>query len=186
MDALELRRADLVGNSMGGRVAIEVGLRFPSRTGRLALLAPSLAWLHGRRFAPLLRLVPPQLGLLQPTPRALAEWIVRHLVPGAAEGWTAAAVDEFLRSYLTPRGRAAFYAAARNIYLEEPSARTAYGRGCRACRLRACSSAGAATGSCRSASNRTSARRCRPRCTWSWTAGTSRSSRRPCRPIGRC
>jgi pimeloyl-ACP methyl ester carboxylesterase len=29
-------------------------------------------------------------------------------------------VDEFLRAYLTPRGRAAFYAAARHIYLEEP------------------------------------------------------------------
>jgi pimeloyl-ACP methyl ester carboxylesterase len=121
MDALGLRQADLVGNSMGGRVAIEVGLRFPSRTGRLGLLAPSLAWLRPRRFAPLLKLVPPQLGLLQPTPRVLAESIVRHLVPGGAEGWTAAGVDEFLRSYLTPRGRAAFYAAARNIYLEEPT-----------------------------------------------------------------
>ena len=29
-------------------------------------------------------------------------------------------MDEFLRAYLTPRGRAAFYAAARNIYLDEP------------------------------------------------------------------
>ena len=29
-------------------------------------------------------------------------------------------MDEFLRSYLTPRGRAAFYSAARAIYLEEP------------------------------------------------------------------
>jgi pimeloyl-ACP methyl ester carboxylesterase len=29
-------------------------------------------------------------------------------------------VDEFLRSYLSPRGRVAFYAAARNIYLEDP------------------------------------------------------------------
>ena len=36
------------------------------------------------------------------------------------EGWTAAGVDEFLRAYLTPPGRAAFYAAARQIYLEEP------------------------------------------------------------------
>ena len=34
--------------------------------------------------------------------------------------WTAAGIDEFLRSYITPSGRAAFYAAARNIYLEEP------------------------------------------------------------------
>jgi pimeloyl-ACP methyl ester carboxylesterase len=29
-------------------------------------------------------------------------------------------VDEFLRSYLTPRGRVAFYESARNIYLDEP------------------------------------------------------------------
>ena len=35
-------------------------------------------------------------------------------------GWTAAGVDEFLRAYLTRAGRAAFYAAARHIVLEEP------------------------------------------------------------------
>ena len=45
---------------------------------------------------------------------------MRRVIPGAEEGWTAAGVDEFLRSYLEPRGRAAFYAAARNIYLDEP------------------------------------------------------------------
>ena len=79
-----------------------------------------LAWLRGRPWAPLLRLVRPELGLLQPAPRWLVEGIVGRLLPDAAEGWTAAGVDEFLRSYLTARGRAAFYAAARNIYLEEP------------------------------------------------------------------
>ena len=42
----------------------------PRAGGGLGLLAPSLAWLRGRPWAPLLRLVPPQLGLLQPTPRA--------------------------------------------------------------------------------------------------------------------
>jgi pimeloyl-ACP methyl ester carboxylesterase len=120
LDALGLERADVVGNSMGGRVAIELGLRHPDRVGRLALLAPSLAWLRDRPWAPLLRLVPPQLGAIQPAPRAVVEAIVRRAIPGAADGWTAAGVDEFLRSYLTPAGRAAFYAAARNIYLEEP------------------------------------------------------------------
>jgi pimeloyl-ACP methyl ester carboxylesterase len=40
-------------------------------------------------------------------------------VPGSDSHWTAAGVDEFMRAYLTPRGRVAFYAAARNIYLEE-------------------------------------------------------------------
>jgi len=41
-------------------------------------------------------------------------------VPAANGGWTAAGVDEFLRAYLSRSGRAAFYAAARNIYLDEP------------------------------------------------------------------
>jgi pimeloyl-ACP methyl ester carboxylesterase len=120
LDALELDRAHLIGNSMGGRVAIEVGLSAPERADRLVMLAPSLAWLRARPWAPYLRWVPTQLGLIQPAPRAVVERIVRNLIPGAHTEWTAAGIDEFLRSYLTPSGRAAFYAAARNIYLEEP------------------------------------------------------------------
>jgi pimeloyl-ACP methyl ester carboxylesterase len=57
---------------------------------------------------------------VQLAPRALVQAIVHRIIPGADEGWTAAGVDEFLRSYLTPAGRAAFYAAARQIYLEAP------------------------------------------------------------------
>ena len=120
LDALELDRADLIGNSLGGRVALEVALRDPERVGRLALLAPSLAWRRPRRWAPMLRLVRPELGLVQLAPRAIVEGVVHRVIPGADQGWTAAGVDEFLRSYLTPAGRAAFYAAARQIYLEEP------------------------------------------------------------------
>jgi pimeloyl-ACP methyl ester carboxylesterase len=120
LDALEIERAHIVGNSMGGRVAIELGLSFPERVGRLALLAPSLAWLRSRRWAPYLRWVPTQLGAIQPAPRPIVEAIVRRVIPGSDEEWTSAGIDEFLRSYLTPSGRAAFYAAARNIYLEEP------------------------------------------------------------------
>ena len=120
MDALEIRRADLVGNSMGGRVVIEAGLRAPERARRLALLSPSLAWLRDRRWAPLVRILRPELGLLQATPRTLVDRLVRRAIPGADDGWVAAGVDEFMRAYLTPRGRAAFYAAARSIYLEEP------------------------------------------------------------------
>jgi pimeloyl-ACP methyl ester carboxylesterase len=120
IDELGAERVDLVGNSMGGRVVIELGLRDPDRVGRMVLLAPSLAWLRSRPWAAPLKLVPPQLGLIQPAPRAIVEAIVRAVVPQSDSEWTAAGIDEFLRSYLTPRGRAAFYAAARNIYLEEP------------------------------------------------------------------
>lgn len=120
LDALELERAHLVGNSMGGRVALEAGLRHRDRVGRLVLLAPSLAWRRERRWAGLLRFLRPELGLLQVAPRGAVERFVRRIVPGASDGWAAAGVDEFLRSYFTARGRAAFYAAARQIYLEDP------------------------------------------------------------------
>jgi pimeloyl-ACP methyl ester carboxylesterase len=66
-------------------------------------------------------LVPTQLGVIQPAPRRIVERIVRGVIPGSDNEWTSAGIDEFLRSYLTPRGRSAFYAAARNIYLEEPN-----------------------------------------------------------------
>jgi len=120
LDALGIERAHVIGNSMGGRVGIELGLEAPHRLRRLVLLAPSLAWLRARPWAPYLRWIPTQLGAIQPAPRPVVEAIVRHLIPGADQEWTAAGIDEFLRSYLTPNGRAAFYAAARNIYLEEP------------------------------------------------------------------
>jgi pimeloyl-ACP methyl ester carboxylesterase len=120
LDALRVDAAHVAGNSMGGRVAIEAGLIDRSRLRSLTLLSPALAWLRDRRWAPVVRLLRPELGLLQVAPRSVTDRIVRMLVPGGNQGWAAAGVDEFLRSYLTPRGRAAFYAAARNIYLDEP------------------------------------------------------------------
>jgi pimeloyl-ACP methyl ester carboxylesterase len=121
LDALGVSEAHLVGNSMGGRVAIEAGLINRDRVRGLVLLSPALAWLRDRRWAPVVRLLRPELGLLQITPRPVVERVVRRLIPGGGKGWAAAGVDEFLRAYLTPRGRAAFYAAARNIYLDEPN-----------------------------------------------------------------
>jgi pimeloyl-ACP methyl ester carboxylesterase len=121
MDELGIESAHVVGNSLGGRVAIELGLLHPERVRSLVLLSPALAWLRDRRWKWLLQLPLPRLGLIQPTPRWVAEPIVRRMIPGADAGWVAAGVDEFLRCYLTPRGRAAFYDAARNIYLDEPN-----------------------------------------------------------------
>jgi pimeloyl-ACP methyl ester carboxylesterase len=83
-------------------------------------LAPSLDWRRERPWAPLVRVLSPHLGLVQITPRWAVEAIVHRLIPAAASGWVRAGVDEFLRTYVTPRGRVAFYATARQIYLEEP------------------------------------------------------------------
>jgi pimeloyl-ACP methyl ester carboxylesterase len=120
LDELGIERAHLIGNSMGGRVALELGFQHHDRVDRLALLAPSLAWKRDRKWLPVVRAARPELGLFQIAPRGPTESIVRRLVPGGMDGWAAVGLDEFLRSYLNPRGRAAFYAAARQIYLEEP------------------------------------------------------------------
>jgi pimeloyl-ACP methyl ester carboxylesterase len=119
MDALEIDRARVIGHSMGGRVALELGMSHADRIDCLALMTPSLAWVRDKRWTPYLKLLRPELGLLQPTPRPVVERFVRAAIPGANGGWSAAGIDEFLRSYLTPRGRVAFYKAARSIYLEE-------------------------------------------------------------------
>jgi pimeloyl-ACP methyl ester carboxylesterase len=120
LDELGIENAHVIGNSMGGRVALELGFDHQDRTNKIALLAPSLAWLRERKWAAPLKLVRPELGMFHIAPRPIVESIVKRMIPNADDGWTAAGVDEFLRAYLQPRGRAAFYAAARNIYLEEP------------------------------------------------------------------
>jgi pimeloyl-ACP methyl ester carboxylesterase len=114
LDAAGVERAHVAGNSMGGRVALEMALTAPDRVDRLVLLSPAMAWLRPRRWAPVVRLLRPELSMV-PMP---VEALVRRMLPGG--GWAAAGVDEFLRSYSTPRGRHAFNAAARSIYLDEP------------------------------------------------------------------
>lgn len=124
MDAMAIDRADLVGNSMGGRVSIEVGLRAPSRVRTLSLLAPSMAFRRGRELVPLARFMRPELGMLpaifRPGQVRDGFWrmIARPDRVDPALGDIAA--DEFLRTHRSPIARVAFFAAARQIYLEEP------------------------------------------------------------------
>ena len=58
MDELDIERAHFVGNSMGGKVALEVGLRWPERVAGLALLSPAVAFVK-RDFSPIVRLLRP-------------------------------------------------------------------------------------------------------------------------------
>jgi pimeloyl-ACP methyl ester carboxylesterase len=132
MDALGIGRAHVAGNSMGGRVAIELGLRHPERVGGLALLCPAVAFVK-RTYHPLVRVVRPELGLL---PHRLARERVADCLwslfadPDALDPSVAdVVVDEFQRIYSTPGGRIAFLASARNLYLDEPFGRNGfYGR----------------------------------------------------------
>jgi pimeloyl-ACP methyl ester carboxylesterase len=123
MDALCIDRAHLVGNSMGGRVAIEVGLTAPDRVGGLGLLCPAVAFVK-RSLHPVVRVLRPEFGLL---PHAIPRSAV------AGQLWSLFAdrdaidpavadlvVDEFRQTYRSAGARHAFLASARNNYLDEP------------------------------------------------------------------
>jgi pimeloyl-ACP methyl ester carboxylesterase len=126
MDELGVRRAHVVGNSMGGRVAIEVALRHPERVGALALLCPAVAFVR-RDWHPIVRLMRPEFGML---PHSFGRSRVeRHfwslfadpdqVDPTLAE----VVIDEFERIYSSAGARLAFLSCARSIYLEEPFGR---------------------------------------------------------------
>jgi pimeloyl-ACP methyl ester carboxylesterase len=124
LDALQIERAHLIGNSMGGRVSLEVALRWPERVEKLALYAPSLAWKRYRVATRLVRLLRPEIAVLPvPVLHRIALGVLRSMfakpdrVPAAG---MAGAADEFIRVFGTPRGRIAFFHAAREIYLEDP------------------------------------------------------------------
>ena len=131
LDELGIDRAHVLGHSMGGRVAIEFGLRNPDRTQGLVLMTPSMAWLG----QPPLGLVPQAraTGARDPAAGAAPDRRAHRPPrrPRRRRRVDARGIDEFLRAYLTPRGRVAFYAAARQIYLEKPTARTGSGPGSR-------------------------------------------------------
>jgi pimeloyl-ACP methyl ester carboxylesterase len=125
MDAMAIERAHLVGNSMGGRIALEVALTDPDRTGTLSLLAPALAFRRRRELVPLVKLIRPELAAI-PHPLRAARvreqfWSLfarpERLDPAAAD----IAADEFCRTYRSRSARVAFFAAARNIYLDPPA-----------------------------------------------------------------
>jgi pimeloyl-ACP methyl ester carboxylesterase len=132
MDALGIGRAHVAGNSLGGRVAIELGLRHPDRVGGLVLLCPAVAFVK-RTYHPLVRVIRPELGLV---PHRLARERVAERLwslfadPDAIDPSMAdVVVDEFQRIYSSPGGRIAFLASARNIYLDAPFGRNGfYGR----------------------------------------------------------
>jgi pimeloyl-ACP methyl ester carboxylesterase len=147
LDALGIERAHLVGNSLGGRVALEVGLREPDRVARLGLLAPSMAWRRERRWAPALRLLRPELGLLQIAPERAVDPIVRRLIPaGATAGRPRASTSSCART--RPRAGAPRSTPPRaRSTSRSPRATTASGRGCARSSPTRCSSGGATTSS---------------------------------------
>lgn len=122
MDALDVDSVRIVGNSMGGRIAQEMAIIDPARVAAIACLCPATAFSE-RPAVGLVRILRPELGLALgrvSRRRVLSTLHDLFAKPSRVEdSWFEAAADDFLRTWRSPRARMAFFAAARQIYLEE-------------------------------------------------------------------
>lgn len=131
----ELSDAHLVGNSMGGRISVEVGLRHPGSVRSLVTLGSAVAFDEYQRLGTLLRLGQPHwVGVAPvPLPRRRLERLVQHLVEDLFHDPTSvppanhrAAAEEAV-AHLGDRGyRLALLASARRLGAERANGRAAY------------------------------------------------------------
>lgn len=121
---LGLDRVTLIGNSMGGRVALEFGLRHPEKVSSLVLVCPAMAFLKGRELVPIVRYMRAELGVIPliPSKRRVISGIKTMFAKPERlpAGWYESAAGEFQRVFSGPKGRIAFFSAAREIYLDPP------------------------------------------------------------------
>jgi pimeloyl-ACP methyl ester carboxylesterase len=110
LDTLELPRVALVGQSMGGGLALRYALREPERVSKLVLINPT--GLVAVPHLDVLRFVPPMItDLMGPrlVPRWAIGWILRRLAYGDPTLVTERDIDE----YWAPSQLAGYVHAAR-------------------------------------------------------------------------
>ena len=122
LDELSVERAVLLGNSLGGRIAIEGALALPERTTALVLFTPAAAFRKLRQFIPLVRVLKPGMAALPlPMTHRMAAANIRRMFARPErlpqESYEAAA-DEFVRVFRRRPHRVAFFSALRQIYLD--------------------------------------------------------------------
>ena len=126
MDELGIERAAVVGNSMGGRIALELALRSPNRVESLALLDAAVPGLKWRSVIGFTRVVPTEFGaipfpLRQKWMRNMLYRLFAHPERLGSDAIDLAAKD-FLRVYSDGRARVAFLSALRHLVTEPPDA----------------------------------------------------------------
>lgn len=123
LEEMEYDSVALAGNSMGGRISMEMALRAPERIRSIVCLSPAAAFSRRPALA-LARLARPELGVLVGRlPRSHVKEGLRSLFADPSrleDSWYEAAIDDFLSTWKSPRARVAFFRALRNIYLDEP------------------------------------------------------------------
>jgi pimeloyl-ACP methyl ester carboxylesterase len=130
MGQMGIDSAVVLGNSLGGRIALEVALRHPDRVRSLLLLAPALTFRRIRQFVPMVRLMRPELAALPlPMSQAAAVAGIRMLFAQPerlSPSWYRSAAGEFVRLYHKRAHRVAFYSALRQLYLDDAFGRSGF------------------------------------------------------------
>lgn len=128
--AVGARRAVVLGNSLGGRVALEAGLTHPHSVRGLVLLTPSPAFRRLRQLVPAVRLMRPELAHL---PVRLNHRLVVESIRGMfsdpdrlSTAWYDAAADECVRVFRSRAHRVSFFSVARQIFLEDAHGRNGF------------------------------------------------------------
>jgi pimeloyl-ACP methyl ester carboxylesterase len=123
LDVLDLRGAYVAGNSLGGRVAMEMAMTEPDRVYGIACLCPAAAFTH-RPALSVVKMLRPEFGIgLLRLPRERLKSGLKDMFcdpDRIQEDWYDAAIDDFRRHWRSPRSRMAFFATLRNVYLDEP------------------------------------------------------------------
>ena len=123
LDGMEIDNCYVAGNSMGGKIAMELAMLDPERVRAIICLCPAAAF-SNRPMLRLVKVLRPELGMaLGYLPRARVREEIKSLFADSSrleDVWFEAAIDDFFRVWRSPRARGAFFAAARSIYLEEP------------------------------------------------------------------
>ena len=123
LDEVGIEKCVLLGNSLGGRISLEIALLEPHRVSALVLLAPAVAFRRLRQFVPFVRLLRPEAAALPlPMTRGMARATLRAMFSQpsrlTAQSYDAAA-GEFVRVYKRASHRIAFFASLRQIYLDD-------------------------------------------------------------------
>lgn len=122
VEVVDATPATIIGNSLGGRVAIEAALTWPGSVSGLVLLCPSPAFRRMRQFTPLVRLLQPgALVLPLPMPHRAVVMAIRSIFAEPdrlPDAWYDSAADEHRRVMRGYAHRRAFYSAMREIYLD--------------------------------------------------------------------
>ncbi len=129
LDEVGQAKTLVAGNSMGGRIAMEMAMQHPERIDGIACLCPAAAF-SKRPALRLVRLLRPELSIAANVlPRSYVVNALKQLFarPGRLhDSWYEAAVDDFLSIWKSPRARVAFFRSLRNIYLDEPLGDTGF------------------------------------------------------------